>query len=84
MDMDILILYQDLFTDRKITLDGIIDEYQKYITFDRKRKYKDEEHMKEHIKRTLVPFSIFLSNHPISKMLSTPKVLMEKGFKLFD
>ncbi|MEQ8924341.1 MAG: hypothetical protein RLO81_00935 [Fulvivirga sp.] len=85
IDIDTLIFYQDSFKARKIKLDKVIDEYHKYIKFDRNKKYRDKEHVHEHIKRTVVPFSIFLSNYSHSKgFVGVPSILREKGYSLFQ
>jgi hypothetical protein len=85
IDIDTFIFHQDIFRDRTIKLETVLDEYFKFVTFDSKRKYRDEEHAKEYVKRTVVPFSIFLSNYVAEKKVRrVPKTLMEKGIKLFN
>jgi hypothetical protein len=85
IDIDTFIFHQDIFRDRTIKLETVLDEYFKFTTFDTKRKYRDEEHAKQYVKRTVVPFSIFLSNYIANKKVRrVPKMLMEKGIKLFN
>jgi hypothetical protein len=85
IDIDTLIFYQDSFKTRKVKLDKVIDEYHKFIKFDSKKKYRDEEHAQEHIKRSVVPFSIFLSNYSHAKGFGgVPSILKEKGYSLFE
>lgn len=84
IDIDTLIFYQDLFRDRVLKLECLIDDYIKFITFDNKRRYRDEEHAKGYMKRTIVPFTVFLANLVGEKKIrKIPKMLMEKGVSLF-
>ncbi|WP_321308112.1 hypothetical protein [Marinifilum fragile] len=82
IDIDTFIYYQDYLRNRTLKLEKVIDEYYKFITFDRKKKYRDEDHAKQHVQRTLIPFSIFLSNYVTERKI--PKMLKEKGYLLFD
>jgi hypothetical protein len=50
IDIDTIIFHQDLFRDRILKLNLVIDEYFKFITFDTKRKYLNEEHLKKYAK----------------------------------
>ena len=60
------------------------DEYFKFIAFDFKKKYRDQEHANQFIQRTVIPFSIFLSNFIADKKIrKVPKMLREKGLSLF-
>jgi hypothetical protein len=85
IDIDTLISQQDLFQERTIKLEVILDEYFKFITFDFKRKYRDENHSKQYYQRTVVPFSIFIHNYVHEKKINKiPKILLEKGISLFQ
>lgn len=85
IDIDSLIFHQDAFKNRKIKLEKVLDDYFKYITFDRKKNYKDKNHFNDHVKRTIVPFSIFLTNYLSEKGLwFLPRMLQEKGFSIFN
>ena len=80
IDIDTLIFHQDLFRDRVLKLNQILDEYFKFITFDTKRKYLDEEHLKKYAKRTVLTFPLFISNYVAEKKIRrVPKMIMEKG-----
>lgn len=80
IDIDTLIFHQDLFRDRALKLNQILDEYFKFITFDTKRKYLDEEHLKKYAKRTVLTFPLFISNYVAEKKIRrVPKMIMEKG-----
>lgn len=85
INIDTFIFHQDLFRDRKIKLETVIDGYFKFIKFDPKRKYKDENECKKFILRTVVPFSNYLQNYIEDKKIrKVPKMLMDQGFKLFN
>lgn len=85
IDIDTFIFHQDIFRDRTIKLETVLEEYFKFTTFDKKKKYRDEEHAKQYAKRTVVPFSVFLGNYIADKQVRrVPKMLMEKGIKLFN
>lgn len=85
IDIDTLIFYQDAFISRKLILDKVIDEYYKFITFDRKRKYRDQEHLNDYIKRTIIPFSIFISQFSHARGLGkTPAIFLKKAGTLFE
>ena len=80
-----LIFHQDLFRDRTLRLDFIIDEYLKFITFDRKKRYKNEDHLKMHAERTILNFALFLSNYVAERNIKrSPKMIMEKGITLVN
>ena len=80
INIDTLIFHQDLFRVENITSCLIIDEYLKFITFDRKKKYLNDEHLKMHAERTILNFSLFLSNYVAEKNIrKVPKMIMEKG-----
>jgi hypothetical protein len=80
IDIDTLIFHQDLFRDRALKLNEILDEYFKFITFDTKRKYLDEEHLKKYAKRTVLTFPLFISNYVAEKKIRrVPKMIMGKG-----
>ena len=84
IDIDTFIYHQDIFRDKTIRLEKVIDEYFKFITINTVRRYKDEEHLLRYAKRTVVPFSIFLSNYVgTKKNKQVPKMLLEKGIGLF-
>lgn len=84
IDIDTLIFHQDILRDRSIKLEIILDEYFKFITFDKKKIYRDQEHVNQYIQRTLIPFSIFLANYVGDKKIRrVPKMLKEKGLELF-
>ena len=83
IDIDTLIFHQDLFRDKVLKLNLILDEYFKFITFDQKRKYTSKEHVMRYAKRTIMNFSLFISNYVIDhKIRRVPKMLIEKGITL--
>jgi hypothetical protein len=85
IDIDTIIFHQDLFRDRTLKMNLILDEYFKYITFDSKRKYVSEEHLKNHVMRTLQNFSLFLANYVSdNKIRRVPKMIMEKGITILN
>ncbi len=85
INIDSLIFHQDLFRQRTIKLEKILDNYHKFVTFDRKKKYQNEDHKNQFVKRTLIPFSIFLSNYLLDqKIVKIPTMINEKGFSLFN
>ena len=80
IDIDTIIFHQDLFRDRTLKLNQVLDEYFKFITFDTKRKYLNEEHLKKYAKRTVITFPLFISNYVAEKKIRrVPKMIMEKG-----
>jgi len=84
IDIDTIIFHQDLFRDRTLKLNQILDEYFKFITFDTRRKYLNEEHFKKYAKRTVLTFPLFISNYVANKKIRrVPKMIMEKGVTLF-
>lgn len=85
LDIDALIFIQDLLRDRTLKLEEIVDSYHNYITIDPKKKYRDQEHVNEYVKRTIIPFGKFVHNLvAANKMQRIPKMLKEKGFTLFN
>ena len=85
IDIDTLIYYQDVFMSRKLILDKVIDEYYHFITLDKKRKYRDKPHLNEYIKRSIIPFSIFISQFSHAKGLGkTPAIFLKKAGTLFE
>ena len=85
INIDSLIFHQDLFRDKTIRLDFIIDEYIKFITFDKKRKYINEDHLKMYAERTVLNFALFLSNYVAENNIKrVPKLIMEKGISLVN
>ena len=84
IDIDTLIFHQDLFRDRALKLNQILDEYFKFITIDNKKKYIDNKHTKEYAKRTVITFSHFISNYvKLNKIRRVPKMIIEKGITIF-
>jgi hypothetical protein len=84
LDIDTLIFIQDLLRDRTLKLEELADAFHRHITLDPKRKYRDQEHANEYLKRTIIPFGKFVHNLVIAnKMQRIPKMLKEKGFTLF-
>lgn len=85
INIDTLIFHQDLFREKILRLDFIIDEYLKFITFDKKRKYLNEDHLKMYAERTVLNFALFVSNYVAEKNIKkTPKMIMEKGISLVN
>ncbi|MBW8050174.1 MAG: hypothetical protein FVQ77_07525 [Cytophagales bacterium] len=85
IDIDTLILHQDILRDRTIKLENVLDNYYKFIKFNTKKKYRDEEHATEYRERTVVSFSLFLANYVSKKKIGRiPKMLKEKVFSLFS
>lgn len=85
IDIDTFVFHQDLFREKSLKLDVVIDDYYKHITLNKKKKYRDQEHANEYIKRTLIPFSSFITEYVFSKkMQRIPKLLKEKGYSLFE
>ena len=85
INIDTIIFHQDLFRDKIIRLDFIIDQYIKFVTFDKKRKYFNEEHRNKYAKRTVMTFSLFLSNFVVEKGIRrVPKIFKEKGILLIN
>ncbi len=83
IDIDTLLFHQDLFRDRILKLNQVLDEYFKFITFDTKRKYLNEEHLKKYAKRIVLTFPLFLSNYVAEKKIRrVPKMIMEKGITI--
>lgn len=80
IDIDTIIFHQDLFRDRTLKLNQVLEDYFKFITFDTKKKYLDEEHFKKYAKRTVLTFPLFLSNYVAEKRIRrVPKMIVEKG-----
>jgi hypothetical protein len=85
IDIDTFILHQDLLKDKKIRLESILDKYYEFITFNKNKRYLNEEHMKYYAKRTILPFSYFLSIYLAhSGIFTTPKMLKDKAYSLLE
>jgi len=85
IDIDTLLFHQDIFRNRILKLNQILDDYFKFITFDQNRKYNNEDHVRKYAKRTVVSFSLFLSNYTSDrKIWKAPKMILDKGASLFD
>lgn len=85
INIDTLIFHQDLFRDNTLRLDSMIDKYIQFITFDNKRKYLNDDHLKKHAKRTIITFALFLSNYVIeTNIRRVPKIFKEKGILLVN
>jgi len=84
IDIDTIIFHQDLFRDRTLKLNQILDEYFRFITFDKKRKYLNEEHLKKYAERTIITFHLFISNYVAEKGIRrAPNMIIEKGVSIF-
>lgn len=84
IDIDTLIFHQDILRDRVIKLEDVLDGYFKTITFDFKKKYRDEQHAAECLKKTLMPFSVYMGNHvDRNKIRRVPRIILDKGMTLF-
>ena len=85
INIDDFILYQDLFLEKKILLEDLIEGYHKHTTFDTKKKYRSIEEAETQAKATLIPFSIYVTKYlKLKRLKAFPKILMEKGFVLFN
>lgn len=85
INIDDLILYQDLFLQKQITLEELIDSYIDYVSFNKKKKYRSEQELINESKNTLIPFATFSSNYIQKKKLRAyPNILREKGLTLFE
>lgn len=82
--IDTFIFNQDYFRDRVLKLEDLLNNYIKFVTFDKKKKYKDKEHVNLYASRTILPFSTFIADVLYQKNLrGIPKMLKEKGYSLF-
>ena len=81
INMDTLIFYSDLFADKVLMLEDVIDKYFEYVNpLSYKGKLNDEI-----LTRSVLPFSIFLMNYTIDrKIRRPPSILEDKGFALFE
>lgn len=84
INIDSLIYFEDHLKD-KIDLFEVIVQYHVYITFNKKKKYKSELHVRESKEKTLIPFSTFFFNYMRDKKLLTPpSFILDHGFKLLS
>jgi hypothetical protein len=84
INIDSLIYFEDHLKD-KIDLFEVIVQYHVYITFNKKKKYKSELHVRESKEKTLIPFSTFFFNYMRDKKLLTPpSFILDYGFKLLS
>ncbi len=85
INIDDLLYYQDLFRNKQITLEELIDGYHEHTTFNKKKQYRNRAEIDEEVQATLIPFSTYATKYIGSKQLKIhPNILKEKGFSLFD
>lgn len=85
IDIDTLILYEDVFKSRNVSLNEVIDSYVDYITLNKKKVYRSQEEAEFEVTKKLNPFSIFLTNYIYkNKLNKKPKVLFDKVVKAFE
>ena len=83
MDIDTLIYHQDNFSNKKLKLNDVIDEYFKLTTLKPTQQFRNEEHKANTIKRSLMPFSLFLSNYTMDMDIKkVPNMFLDKGYTL--
>lgn len=85
INIDDLLYYQDLFRNKQVTLEELIEGYYEHTTFNKKKQYKSQSEADEQARAYLVPFSTFASQYVKKKNLRTsPNILKEKGLSLFN
>jgi hypothetical protein len=85
VNIDSLIYNQDLFRTGELRLDEVLDAYFKRSVIDRTNNYANEEHWKEAVIDTLIPFSNFLIETVMaSGKAKSPKMFIEKAKNLFE
>jgi len=86
VDIDTLILYEENFKNKDVTLENIIDKYFDYISTSNKRKVVTEDEANDYVTRRLIPFSLFLTNYIDSTINKKrkPKSLYNMGLHLFE
>jgi hypothetical protein len=83
INIDTFIYHQDLFRDRDLKLEDILEAYIKHSSL-KNLRYKSHQHLESIVKRRLMPFSIFLSDIDVVKRKArVPKMLMDKVGVLF-
>lgn len=79
IDIDAFIFYQDLLRDRVFKLEDLIDGYFRFVSLNKKKKYKDEEA----VKQSLLPFSFYIWEVCREKW-RMPKMWKDRGFDLLN
>lgn len=81
INIDSLAYFEDHFRDT-VDLFNAIEQYHSYTTFDEKKKYKSEGHVRVSKEKTLIPFSTYFFNYMRDrKMLNPPSYIRDHGFK---
>ena len=83
IDIDSLTYYQELFINKSLVLEILIDGYHKSCI--PKKRYKDEEHLRIDILKTADPFSKYVEKYVYDNNITfiKPKELNELSLELF-
>jgi hypothetical protein len=82
---DTFLMYQDLFRDRKIRLEQVLDAFYKDIeSHSQKKTHSTTEEALSKFQKTIQPFSLFLRNYTNNKGYKNiqPRMLIEKSLLL--
>lgn len=83
INIDTLIIFNDLFRDKKLSLSDLIDKYADLQILNRKKRYKNEEEGHQAILQRFIPFSGFVDEYTRkNKLIPTYTLFKEKGVKL--
>jgi hypothetical protein len=83
INIDTFIYHQDLFRDRELKLEDLLEGYIKHSSL-KNLRYKSHEHLESIITKRLMPFSAYLANNEVvKKRARIPKMLMDKVGILF-
>ncbi|MHB1196915.1 MAG: hypothetical protein ACYC0A_08760 [Lutibacter sp.] len=87
IDIDTLIYNKDVFSDRILSLEEVLIDYQNnYINFKGNgKKYRNEDEVTQAIKNSYIPFGEYLDNKiDISGLRLIPREFEEKAYGLFE
>ncbi|MBX7141771.1 MAG: hypothetical protein K1X63_11900 [Chitinophagales bacterium] len=83
VDIDTLIFHQDLFKQKIMSLEDLIDEYVKLMSIAPLQKFKSQRHAEDRVEQTLLPFSVFVHRYVGEKKIrKVPEIFLEFGYKL--
>lgn len=84
INIDTFIFFQDLFSDKKIKLDDLINEYVKFTKINPKKKYKTHEEWELSLMDAWRSFSDFLGLKLDGYPYKAPRAFLEIAGETFD
>ena len=87
IDIDTLIYNKDVFSERILSLEEVLIDYQNnYINFKgNDKKFRNEDEVTQAIKNSYIPFGEYLDNKiDISELRLIPREFEEKAYGLFE